>query len=37
VSLKTLYNRLETYNGKDDPKSIDPADAAEVAREIARG
>ena len=35
VSLKTLYNRLEAYNGKDGPKEIDPADAAEVARETA--
>jgi hypothetical protein len=38
VSLKTLYNRLEAYNGKEGNKGeIDPADAAEVARESARG
>jgi DNA-binding NtrC family response regulator len=41
VSLKTLYNRLEAYNGKDalgaKDAAMDPADAAEVARESARG
>jgi two-component system, NtrC family, response regulator AtoC len=41
VSLKTLYNRLEAYNGKDAVGSkevgMDAADAAEVARESARG
>ncbi len=40
VSLKTLYNRLEAYNGKDAvgaKDAMDPADAAEVARESARG
>ena len=38
VSLKTLYNRLEAYNGKEGSKGdVDPSDAAEVARESARG
>jgi two-component system response regulator AtoC len=40
VSLKTLYNRLEAYNGKEAPGAkgdVDPADAADVARESARG
>ena len=42
VSLKTLYNRLEAYNGKDSAGAakdvgMDPADTAEMARESARG
>jgi two-component system response regulator AtoC len=40
VSLKTLYNRLEAYNGKElagGAKDVDAADRAEMARESARG
>jgi two-component system, NtrC family, response regulator AtoC len=41
VSLKTLYNRLEAYNGKEagggKDVGVDPADSAEMARESARG
>jgi two-component system, NtrC family, response regulator AtoC len=40
VSLKTLYNRLEAYNGKDaggKDAGVDPSDATEMARESARG
>jgi two-component system response regulator AtoC len=36
VSLKTLYNRLESYNGKEGSKGDADADAEE-ARESARG